>query len=51
MSPADLAARAAELAAAMRQAGARLPRDWPKDLRPANPAAEDHDNTGAQNDG
>ena len=33
--------RAAVLAAAMADAGARLPRDWPKELRPANPAAED----------
>lgn len=44
------AARAAELAAAMAAAAARLPRDWPKELRPANPAAEAHDKTGERND-
>jgi hypothetical protein len=45
------AARAAELATAMAAAGARLPRDWPKELRPATPAAEAHDKTGERNDG
>lgn len=45
------AARAEELARAMLQAGARLPRDWPKELRPANPAAEDDDKRGELKDG
>lgn len=45
------AARAAELAAAMLQAGARLPRDWPKEFRPANPAAGDDDNKGERKNG
>ena len=40
------AQRAAELAAAMAAAAARLPRDWPKELRPANPAAEPLNNKG-----
>ena len=44
------AQRAAELAAAMAAAAARLPRDWPKELRPADPAAEAHDKTGERND-
>jgi hypothetical protein len=52
MMPPRHAARAAELAAAMAAAGARLPRDWPKELRPANPAAEDDDsNKGERKDG
>lgn len=51
MTPPDHAARAAELAAAMRQAGARLPRDWPKELPPANPAAGDDDKKGERKDG
>lgn len=51
MTPPRFAARAAELAAAMMQAGARLPRDWPKELRPANPAAEDVANQGEHNNG
>jgi hypothetical protein len=41
MTPPRYAERAAALAAAMADAAARLPRDWPKELRPANPAAED----------
>lgn len=41
MTPPRYAARAAALATAMAEAAARLPRDWPKELRPANPAAED----------
>lgn len=45
-----LARRAAELAAAMAAAGARLPRDWPKELRPANPAADDDDRKGERKD-
>jgi hypothetical protein len=45
------AARTEELAAAMAAAGARLPRDWPKELRPANPAAEDNQRTGERKDG
>jgi hypothetical protein len=51
MTPPRHAARATELAAAMLQAAARLPRDWPKELRPANPAAEDDDNKGERKDG
>jgi hypothetical protein len=38
--------RAAELAAAMNAAAARLPRGWPKELPPANPAPEPPTNTG-----
>jgi hypothetical protein len=45
------AQRAAELAAAMQAAGARLPRDWPKELRPANPAPESPTNKGELEDG
>ena len=41
MTPPRYADRAAALATAMAEAAARLPRDWPKELRPANPAAED----------
>lgn len=41
MTPPRYAERAASLAEAMAKAAARLPRDWPKELRPANPAAED----------
>ena len=48
MSGEDRTKRAAELAAAMAAAGARLPRDWPKELRPANPAAEEHDKKGGE---
>jgi hypothetical protein len=44
------AQRAAELAAAMNAAGARLPRDWPKELRPANPAPEPQTNKGELGD-
>lgn len=51
VTPPRFEARAAELAAAMLQAGARLPRDWPKELRPANPAAEDDDKTGERKNG
>jgi hypothetical protein len=51
MMPARYTARAAELARAMLEAGARLPRDWPKELRPANPAAEDDDKKGERKDG
>ena len=46
MTPPHFADRAASLAAAMAEAAARLPRDWPKELRPANPAAEDDDKKG-----
>jgi hypothetical protein len=42
MIPPRFAERAAILAQAMADAAARLPRDWPKELRPASPAAEDH---------
>ena len=42
MTPPRYADRAAVLAAAMANAAARLPRDWQKELRPASPAAEDH---------
>lgn len=45
------AQRAAELAAAVAAAAARLPRDWPKELRPANPAAEPLHNKGELEDG
>lgn len=41
MTPPRYTERAAALAQAMANAAARLPRDWPKELRPANPAAED----------
>jgi hypothetical protein len=51
MTPPAFAGRAAELAAAMAAAAARLPRDWPKELRPANPAAEDDQNKGERKDG
>ena len=51
MTPPRYAERAAALAAAMADAAARLPRDWPKELRPANPAAEDDDNEGERKDG
>ncbi|WP_270933148.1 hypothetical protein [Falsiroseomonas oryzae] len=47
----DMATRAAELAAAMANAGARLPRDWPKELRPANPSADDDNKTGERRNG
>jgi hypothetical protein len=50
MTPAEHQLRAAQLAAAMLQAGARLPRDWPKELRPANPAADNNHNMGEQSD-
>ncbi len=46
MMPPRYATRATALAAAMADAAARLPRDWPKELRPANPAAEDDDKKG-----
>ena len=45
------AQRAAELAAAMAAAAARLPRDWPKELRPAHPAAEPLNNKGKLENG
>ena len=51
MIPDHHAARAAELARAMAAAGARLPRDWPKELRPADPAAEPMQNKGEFRDG
>ncbi len=51
MTPPRFAARAAELAAAMMQAGTRLPRDWPKELRPANPAADEDADKGERNNG
>jgi hypothetical protein len=44
-------ARAAELAAAMAAAASRLPRDWPKELRPADPAPETLHNKGERKDG
>jgi hypothetical protein len=46
MSADPHAARAAELAAAMAAAAARLPRDWPKELRPANPAGTEEKQNG-----
>ena len=45
------ARRAAELAAAMAAAAARLPRDWPKELRPAYPVAENDQERGERKDG
>ncbi len=51
MIPDHHAGRAAELARAMAAAGARLPRDWPKELRPADPAAEPTQNKGEFRDG
>lgn len=51
VTPDRFAQRAAELAAAMAAAGARLPRDWPKELRPANPAAEPLHNKGELENG
>jgi hypothetical protein len=50
MTQAELAARLAELDAIMKQAGARLPRDWPKELRPANPSVDDCNEGGEQDD-
>jgi hypothetical protein len=50
MTPTDDADRLAELAKTMVQAGARLPRDWPKELRPANPSVEDTHAEGEQDD-
>jgi hypothetical protein len=40
MTDERFARRATELAQMMADAAARLPRDWPKELRPADPAAE-----------
>jgi hypothetical protein len=51
MTQDDMARRAAELAAAMAAAAARLPRDWPKDLRPADPAPERMQQQGESSDG
>lgn len=50
MTPAEEAARLAELAAMMIQAGARLPRDWQKELRPANPSVDDINEGGDKDD-
>lgn len=46
MIPPAHAARAAELAKGMDAAAARLPRDWPKEHPPANPACGDTTSTG-----
>ena len=51
MTNGPYAARAAELAAAMAATAARLPRDWPKELRPANPAGPDGESNGRTRDG
>ena len=51
MIPDRHAPRAADLAAAMQAAGARLPRDWPKELRPANPAPEPATDKGERENG
>jgi len=51
MIPDHHAGRAAELARAMAAAGARLPRDWPKELRPAHPAVEPLNNKGELENG
>jgi hypothetical protein len=40
MIPSKYDARAAELAKGISAIGARLPRDWPKEHPPANPACE-----------
>jgi hypothetical protein len=40
MIPPKYAARAAELAKGISAIAARLPRDWPKEHPPANPACE-----------
>ena len=40
MIPPQYAARAAELAKGVTAIAARLPRDWPKEHPPANPACE-----------
>ncbi len=45
------AARAAELARGMAVIAARLPRDWPKEHPPANPACEATKSTGEQKNG
>lgn len=51
MIPPKYAARAAELAAGMQAIAARLPRDWPKEHPPANPACEVTTKTGEQKNG
>ena len=51
VTPDRFAQRAAELGAAMAAAAARLPRDWPKELRPAHPAAEPLNNKGELENG
>ncbi len=51
MIPADFVARAAELARGMAGIAARLPRDWPKEHPPANPACEATTSTGEQKNG
>jgi hypothetical protein len=40
MIPPNYAMRAAELAGGITAIAARLPRDWPKEHPPANPACE-----------
>jgi hypothetical protein len=51
MIPQAYAARAAELARAMAAAARRLPRDWPKEHPPANPACGDTTAKGEENNG
>lgn len=51
VAPDQMARRADELAAAMAAAAARLPRDWPKELRPACPAVEPLQKKGELEDG
>ncbi len=50
MTERDDEARLAELAAIMLQAAARLPRDWPKELRPADPAVGEDNKRGDKKD-
>lgn len=51
MIPESYAARAAELAKAMAAAAERLPRDWPKEHPPANPACGETTGSGEQDNG
>jgi hypothetical protein len=49
--PEAFAARAAELARGIEAIAARLPRDWPKEHAPANPACEATTSKGEQKNG
>jgi hypothetical protein len=51
MIPEAYAACAADLARGMATIAARLPRDWPKEHPPANPACEATKSTGEQKNG